>query len=47
MRKDRYSSLEYGYYVIQQLNKKLKPKETTNDIMTLLKIRPARKVGAF
>ena len=47
MRKDRYSSLEYGYYVIQQLNKKLKPKDTTNDIMKLLKIRPARRVGAF
>ena len=47
MRKDRYSSLEYGYYVIQQLNKKLKPKDTNKDIMALLKIRPARKVGAF
>lgn len=47
MRKDRYSSLEYGYYVIQQLNKKLRPKDTNKDIMTLLKIRPAKKVGAF
>lgn len=47
MRKDRYSSLEYGYYVIQQLNKKLKPKDTNKDIMALLKIRPARRVGAF
>lgn len=47
MRKDRYSSLEYGYYVIQQLNKKLRPKDTNKDIMTLLKIRPARRVGAF
>ena len=47
MRKDRYSSLEYGYYVIQQLNKRLRPKDTNKDIMALLKIRPARKVGAF
>lgn len=47
MRKDRYSSLEYGYYVIQQLNKKLRPKDTNKDIMTLLKIRPARRIGAF
>ena len=47
MRKDRYSSLEYGYYVIQQLNKKLRPKDTNKDIMALLKIRPARRVGAF
>ena len=47
MRKDRYSSLEYGYYVIQQLNKKLRPKDTNKDIMALLKIRPARRIGAF
>ena len=26
MRKDRYSSFEYGYWVIQELNKNLKPK---------------------
>ena len=26
MRKDRYSSFEYGYWVIQELSKNLKPK---------------------
>ena len=30
MRKDRYSSLEYGYYVVQELSKKLKPKKNTS-----------------
>lgn len=32
MRKDRYSSLMYGYYVVQELSKDLKPK---NDTKTL------------
>lgn len=47
MRKDRYSSLEYGYYVVQELSKDLKPKDTTEDILSLFSIRPAKKVGSF
>lgn len=30
MRKDRYSSLQYGYYVVQELSKKLKPKQSVS-----------------
>lgn len=47
MRKDRYSSLEYGYYVIQELSNELKPKNNSKDIMSLLTVRPAKKVGSF
>ena len=47
MRKDRFSSLEYSYAVTQLLALKLKPHNTENDILKLLKIRPARRVGAF
>lgn len=47
MRKDRYSSLQYGYYFLQELSKGLKPKTDTNDLLKLLTIRPARKVGGF
>lgn len=45
MRKDRYSSLEYGWYVVQELSKNLKPKTNTNDLMNKLIIRPAKIVG--
>lgn len=31
MRKDRYSSLEYGYYLIVELNKNLKPRPSTSE----------------
>lgn len=48
MRKDRYSSLEYGYYVVQELGKKLKPKtEDHKSIVNKLTVRPAKQVGAF
>lgn len=46
MRKDRYSSLEYGYYVVQELSKKLKP-SVEEDIIDLITIRPARRTGGF
>lgn len=39
MRKDRYSSLQYGYYVIQELSKKLKPKKNTSNYDNVFKIR--------
>lgn len=42
MRKDRYSSLEYGYFVIQELSKKLRPKSTEGDIMQYFSIRAAK-----
>jgi hypothetical protein len=44
MRKDRYSSLEYGYYVIQELSKKLKPKNIEQDIRNMFLIRKAHRV---
>ena len=45
MRKDRYSSLQYGYALLQELSKGLKPKTNTEDFLSKLTIRPARKVG--
>lgn len=47
MRKDRYSSLEYGYYVIQELSKKLKPKKQVDNLVSQLTIRPARRLSTF
>lgn len=45
MRKDRYSSLQYGYALLQELSKGLKPKTNTNDLLSKLTIRPAKIVG--
>lgn len=45
MRKDRYSSLQYGYALLQELSKGLKPKTDTNDLLSKLTIRPAKIVG--
>ena len=40
MRKDRYSSLMYGYYVVQELGKKLKPRvDQSPDWINKFKIR--------
>lgn len=36
MRKDRYSSLEYGFYIVQELSRNLKPKSTNEDIVERL-----------
>ena len=47
MRKDRFSSMEYNYYVTQLLATKLKPKNTEADILSILKVRPAKRVGSF
>lgn len=44
MRKDRYSSLEYGWYVIQELSKTLKPKTDNNSLLDKLIIKPAKIV---
>jgi len=47
MRKDRYSSALYGWYVIQELSKKLKPKKQTQNLVQQLTIRPARRLSSF
>lgn len=41
MRKDRYSSLEYNYYVAQELARKLKPKN--NDTQNLVNLLPIKQ----
>lgn len=44
MRKDRYSSLLYGYYVIQELGKKLKPRrDNSSDYNQYFKIRQPKR----
>lgn len=47
MRKDRFSSLEYNNAVVNMLSNKLKPKSVEADILKMLTIRPARRVGSF
>ena len=48
MRKDRYSSAIYGYYVIQEQGKNLKPKPTYGDnLAQKLIIRAPKKVRGF
>ena len=41
MRKDRYSSLEYNYFVAQELARKLKPKN--NDTQNLVNLLPIKQ----
>ena len=47
MRKDRFSSLEYNYYITQQLALKLKPKQDLTNLVQQLTIRPARRTSLF
>ena len=48
MRKDRYSSLEYNYYVVDQIRlKKKRTQQSTADITKLFSIRPPKKVTKF
>ena len=48
MRKDRYSSLEYNYYVVQELALKLKPKNTDmKNLADILPIRTAKRHSYF
>jgi hypothetical protein len=48
MRKDRYSSALYGWYVVQELSKKLKPKkQQSTNLVSQLTIRPARRLSSF
>ena len=47
MRKDRFSSIQYNNYVVNQLSIKLKPQNNNSTLVSKLTIRPARKVGHF
>lgn len=47
MRKDRYSSLGYNYWVINQIEKKVKPKSDTKNLVSSLTIRPSKRVSVF
>lgn len=46
MRKDRYSSISYSHWCTCQLELGLKPRESTNDLLSKLIIRPA-KIGGM
>lgn len=43
MRKDRYSSLGYNYWVVGQIEKKTKPKNNSFDLVSALTIKPAKR----
>lgn len=47
MRKDRYSSALYGWYVIQELSKKLKPKKNNFDITKMVGVSKRPKKWGF
>ena len=50
MRKDRYSSFEYGYWVIQELSKNLKPKKEQSEKLASkfqVKVPVLRRSGLF
>ena len=45
MRKDRYSSLQYGYALLQELSKGLKPKSTNDDLINKLRSQIRGGIG--
>ena len=45
MRKDRVSALGYGFYVVQDLSKQLRPKTDTNTLINQLTIRRGSYYG--
>ena len=47
MRKDRYSSLEYGYSIVQDLGRKKRPVANEKSILDSMIIRPAKRAGSF
>lgn len=47
MRKDRFSSLEYNYWVAQELGLKLRPKRNDYNVLDCLTIRPGRRFSSF
>lgn len=44
MRKDRFSSLGYGYYFVQQLGRTYKTKSAADDILDMMIIRAPKKI---
>jgi len=47
MRKDRYSSLEYNYFVVQDLAVKHRPKTDAKNFAATLPIRPSKRMASF
>ena len=47
MRKDRYSSIQYNYYVAQELTRKLKPKKQQTNYNQIFKIRQPKLSKRF
>lgn len=47
MRKDRFSSLEYSYWVVQELGLKLRPKQSSNDLLKYISITPPRRSTTY
>ena len=47
MRKDRYSSLEYNYYVVDQLRLKKKRPTNTNNLVNKLPIRQSKRFSLY
>ena len=48
MRKDRYSSLEYNYYVVDQIRlKKKRTNNTTNNLVDRLPIKQGKRFSMF
>lgn len=47
MRKDRFSSLEYNYYVVNQIRAKKRRKKQENNLASILPIRKAKRFSSF
>ena len=47
MRKDRYSSIAYNYWCACQLELKLKPKQSSTDLLRYISITPPRRSSIY
>ena len=47
MRKDRFSSIEYNYWVAQELGLKLRPKSSNSDLMRYISITAPRRSSIY
>lgn len=47
MRKDRFSSIEYNYWIAQELGLKLRPKQSSNDLLKYISITPPRRSKTY
>ena len=47
MRKDRYSSIAYNYWCACQLELKLRPKQSSNDLLRYISITPPRRSTTY